>query len=68
MDEERSQSEIGGTIPKIREGQDVFQSDSVVMKWNTFNGGDTPSKAYMPMKSNDTKIETLLSRQKCYRR
>jgi hypothetical protein len=34
--------------------------------WNTFNGGDTaPSKAYMPMKSNDdTKIETLLSRQK----
>jgi hypothetical protein len=60
MDEERVVNlKSGGTIPKIREGQDVFQSDSVVMKWNTFNGGDTaPSKAYMPMKSNDdTKIE-----------
>ena len=55
MDERVINLKTGGSIPKIREGQEVFHSDSVLLKWNSIGGGDIlPSKKYLPMQSTDS--------------
>jgi hypothetical protein len=41
MDEERVVN-LKSEVPYLKSVKvRIFQSDSVVMKWNTFNGGDT---------------------------